>query len=244
MRDPADLAEVRALSAFLLDQINSHHQNDPAGILLANLGWAVINTRPELKHLLNRFKLGRFIDRELRDKVEIVSSATKPGEMRVVPRPVSADSLPARGMGDASAGSAEIRRPYSRAVLLAFTRRIPDGCSRVLHLDPTVFFEDVPSTALDRAAATFLIDSRFLVDAEIPLSRAHAQEMDARVDAWLAETGASLERLLQQRKRSPATRAPQSSSLFDALVSALSPTELRRVQLPLDIVEKLKSLQR
>lgn len=234
--------EEAALSEFLLQEVKVHYASDSQGILLANLGWAVMNRKPELKHLLHRIKLGRFIETRLAGQLEIKPSPKKPTEMRVIPL----QGAPAAQAIGAPAGVIPRAAPrqYSRAALIAFTRPIPEGCSRVLNLEGVFYFEDQPCQKNESNSAVVLINEEDVLNVELPLNAENFKAFDEHVENWVRKTGVELEILLQPKKRPPAHKSHLLESVFDALVGSLSVSELKRVQLPLDVIVKLRAIQR
>lgn len=242
MSETNDLAAEILLADFLLQEVMSHSANDPKGILLANLGWAVMHNKPELKHLLQQYKLGRFIRTRLAGRVEVKADEHNPTEMRVVP----SHNLPA-DYADATVPQVVepvVPRQYSRATLIAFTRPIPEEHSRVLHFRDPLFFRDIPSQEAKLDSTSALISKEDIIQSELPLPANLLQTFDAHIDAWRSKYGVELEALLQQKKRTSTTSPHLSGSLLDALFESLSPADLKRIQLPLDIVAKLKAIQR
>lgn len=242
MSETEETSTETALAEFLFQEIKTYAESDPQGVLLANLGWAVINTKPELKHLLQRYKLGRFIKTRLDGRIDLTATPGKPAEVRVVPKTAHV-AAPAAG-APAELIALEAPRQYSRAALIAFTRAIPPAHTRVLNLETPIYFEDVISGELQLKATQVPINEEFVLKMDPPLPPAALKTLNERVDAWLAAQNVALEVLLQQKKRAPAAKTHSSGSLFDALVDSLSPTELRRVQLPLDVIVKLRATQR
>lgn len=226
---------VDELKNFLAQTVRRHHETTREGMLLANLGWAVNNQRPDLRAGFGQSRIGEFVQRELGDLVLVQADPDKPSVKVAYPT----DALRALGPStDPRANPSSGPRQYAHAVMLAFTRTVAPQRQRFLFFPQTsIFYRDV---AVGSAAPAngFRIDNDFIAE---PVDGIEVNPLDDRVDRWLAEHGLPLTRVLEQPKLS-LQRGSKHANLLDQLLNALTDGERKRIQMPLDVIAKLRNV--
>ncbi|MDZ7920392.1 hypothetical protein [Rhodoferax sp.] len=233
--------DANALKTFLVEHVRKHYAQTNEDLLLANVGWALNNQRPELREKLGRRTVGQFIRRELSEQLDMPRNLGNPTEQYVYLKGQADASVPSSTRGATTAAATSVKsRKYAHAVFLAFTRPVTPGYKRFLMLGDPIHFRDI----LDDAEAPgegVEIESTLIVPPSAGQSKAEVlQELNKQVDHWLRQNGLQLNCVLEQSKLASADGG-NHISLWDLLLASLTEAERKRIQLPLDIIAKLQN---
>lgn len=238
---PQNEPDLNAVKAFLLEHVRNHYADSSDDLLLANVGWALNNERPDLRLHLGRQPVGQFIRREMADLLEAPPNPANPTAPFVYLKghqPTPDAAAPTAGTAPATDVVVQ-RRKYAHAVFLAFTRPLISGFKRHLVLTGTLHFRDISSGG-EALPDSWPVDAALIVPPVAGQSKAEVQEsLNRRIDQWLQAHKLPLECVLEQPKS--ASSATKGESLWELLLAALSEPERKRIQLPLDIVAKLQN---
>jgi len=211
------------------------------GVLLARLG-SEIAKKPEIaKAALGGRKLSAYIEDELSGKIRILALPQNPIVTIAVPSAVTIDSAnlsqyfpradPGRKVAQASG--------VSNAILLAFSRPLAQDRKRAITLSPLVRFEDLSTDAEIQQSAKVLDRGWIVLPSDEPDSNERARKILSNISAWREAVGLD-PRAIAARSKSESSLA---RTVLELLISCLSETDQRRIQIPLDLVAKLHNSQ-
>lgn len=225
---------INDLILRMTDEAWSRHE----GVLLARIGDEIRRLPPELTRAeLRGRKLAQFIREELGHKISLHTFGEGEVVRLALPMKVGADIHAGREYVPKSAPNrkAAAASGVTGAVRLAFSRELEPGKQRVMHLSPKPRFEDIEDGAPVPPGAA-LID-RSLVVAEGAADEEHLRKILTNISAWREQLGVGVEVISTSTK----TDEQVSRSLLDLMLGQLTDVERKRVQLPLDIVAKLRN---
>lgn len=210
---------------FLIEEVERCWSTRHEPLLLSKLGQLAAARGFVLHQELGGRKLSQFIQQELADELEVQSPNDTGILLRAIPKNLlGAEAAPTfdnKPDGSPPAG-------LNRAFLSAFGRPIADGYERWVRIDPPIRYRDLPS---DQRAA----DGYVQIERSFLISPAGDVEAFAQATKWLSAKGFEIQKFMLKAK----TQARSDKSLLSQLIEGLTESELKRVSLPLDIVEKL-----
>ena len=215
-------AEVERIRARIAHLIEDHFAQGATSYYLSQLGNELNEDRKSLERL-TRKKISEFVQDEF--SYEIGRTGSHKNVLFIV----------APGADPAMPDAALPR--YNRRFWAAFSVPLPEGERRFLDLNDLNFGPDLGDGRLDGNNIRE-IGSEFLPAANE--SRTPAQ-IGEQIKAWIDAQKLDEERfIVVRRKRSSDT----GRNLLADLIAALDKDQLRRVSLPLDVVEVLRSKSR
>lgn len=208
------------------------------GVLLARIGDEIRRLPPELTRAeLRGRKLAQFIREELDHEISLHTFGEGDVVRLALPKKVGADVHAGREYVPESAPTrkAAAASGVTGAVRLAFSRELEPGKQRVLYLSPKPRFDDIEDGAPIPPGA-FCIN-RDLIVAEGEADEEHLRKVLTNISAWRERLGVGLDVI------STSTKADEqgSRSILDLMLGQLTDAEKKRIQLPLDIVAKLRN---
>jgi len=209
--------------------IDSHWASFKKPIALANVGHQLTAQGIDVKSLLKGRKLGDILRQEFDDKYAV---RERPGVLltwEVYPKGKEED--PSKS-AVAAAGKAKPSVPRMPSPMWhAFTKEIAPSKRREVTFPP-FRFQDRPT--LDTAEESLYIEDQYIVQKGEQAPDQHASEVWASVQRWADSKQLELARLLERPSFS------KSESVLDLMIRSLSPEQLQRAQLPLDVVATLR----
>lgn len=210
---------------------------DKEGVLLARLGDEVHRLSPELVRAeLKGRALAQYIREELHEDIELYKSEKDKVVRLALPRSAAVPpeeaakyfptATPTRKAAAASG--------VTGAVRLAFSRELPAGKKRVLYLTPKPRFTDIDADAVVPTEAAS-VPSDLIMPGDMN-DEEHLRKVLANIAAWRTRLGLDIDAVSKTK-----TEGHGSMNLLDLLLGQLTDVEKKRVQLPLDIVAKLRS---
>ncbi|WP_395944467.1 hypothetical protein [Brevundimonas sp.] len=161
---------------------------------------------------------------------------------------------------------AQVSEPYSRyfrtrtsakpirfapAAWKAFTLPIPEDRRRWIVDEPSIGFADHPAENVPETG--YEIERRFIVPEETGGdNEVFKAEVQASIASWASELQIEVSRFGLGRKRVPVSKAQRPATIIaeggaetalDQLIGLLQPAERTRISLPLDVVERLRSIR-
>ncbi len=224
------MSDPSALANRIAELVTAHWNEHGRPLLLSQLGSAdqgeVGKSAKELST-----NLAEFIRNHAADRIRILSGSAYPLVMAAMPVDTEQE-------GDVDALLARMReRPgtrgprYHPAFWAAFRVPLEDGCRRFMTACSPLRFEDVASTE-SMPEGYVEVERQYVADAG-----ADASDVGRQVAEWLAANGLSRESFLAHKQ--PSDRLPPND-LLGRLLAALDPDDLRRMNIPLDVVAKLR----
>ena len=232
------------LKKFIADLATDTYKNEQKGILLSRVGEIITKDHPELRGALGGRKLVGFIEKELAEFVCIYTSLDNPIVKIILPVNVSVNGdvmnfIPVRA--DVS-NSAESTPRYNRAFWAAFSHPLATGHTRLVGFEPQVHFEDIDGEAPAETNKK-IIPPTSITDAAIEANSAkHVHIINEKISSWLQENKVAVDAVLAKTAKEQASARMaglQKGSMLELLLGALDDAELKRIQMPLDIVAKL-----
>lgn len=234
--DPNTAGDKR-LAKAILDMLNAHWNERQSVMFLAHLG-ARISKDNDLNRLLLGRKLGHFLDTVMSGAVHVVTDPKRPlvkglipasggAESAPFPEPTSIRTVLQHGW---QGGGAR----YTNAIVVAFTRPLEAGHIRQLRLNPVPKFQDVPEASRQTDPHDSWLE---ITAADIdPGAAAGATFDDSKLKTWCTRNSIEIAAL---EYRARADDCQWSRSVLGGVIGALSPDDMRRLVIPLDIVAKL-----
>jgi hypothetical protein len=223
------------IKAEILQHVDNNWREIGRPLLLSKLGSLLGPGRLEIEAATG-LKLKPFVTFHLRDDCQILENPNDPNIIGLVPRGVtlSDDVSFYFAKTPSSAGAPPRYRPSFWA---AFAKPIPPDTNRYIRMMDLRFF-DQPETAPPPEG--MLQIKRESIPPEDMLKRDAAIQLS--VDHWLSEHGISRSTVLvpgaAQSLNAPGPEIVRNN-LLEALIGALDEGELRRFDLPMDLVAKL-----
>lgn len=218
---------------------NAYWQQKTA-LLLAQVGQALNRDGINLKEVLRGRRLSAFIRAEMHDRLEIIPSPNDPLVQAVKPKDGAVDGLIADYFGHSgkSAGSPATVHRFNRSLWLAFSRAIQSGTKRIVSIDTEVSFQDVKDDAPKQPG--FVLTQADIVSPDGLLKSQRNLQIEEKIVEWATLNSISINSLQEQsrEKHERITHAP-CTTLLTLLIDCLDPEELRRINMPLDIISKL-----
>lgn len=230
-----------ALKQFIVTHTKRTFDEKQTGILLSQIGTLIAKEPPQLRNSLGSKKLADFISEEMADTIQIISPP-EDSKLKValpVSVPVSGNISGFIPKRIASNDTNDIPR-YNIAFWAAFSQPLTNGYTRLIKFEPEIHFEDVknPESATHTSktiSPDFIINQ---TDATNSSPGVLSLQISNNIRKWLLENGVAFDLVKAQYVDSKASGSGKES-LLEILMSVLEESELKRIQIPLDIVAKL-----
>jgi hypothetical protein len=131
----------------------------------------------------------------------------------------------------------EIR--YNSTFWAAFSKPLSDGYTRLIEFEPELHFEDVLNKNEIDSLRKKIISADFINQSAVLPTAKTSQAISLKIKKWLSENNIPLDCVKAKNMDSKALKVEESKSLLEYLMLALDDSELKRIQIPLDIVAKL-----
>lgn len=209
------------------------------GVLLSRIG-SEIAKKPEIaKSELGNRKLSPYIQEELSGKVRILPWPDNPIITIALPFDAPIDGVDiSRYFPRADPGRKAVQASgVSNAILLAFSRPLAIDRKRVITLFPTARFIDVGIDA-EVPESGKVLDRKWIVLSEHePDSKERSRKILNNIAEWRQSVEIEPKAIAAKIKGDDS----QARTVLDVLLSSLPEVDQKRIQLPLDIVLKLKN---
>ena len=177
--------------------------------------------------------LGAYLHRRLSNRVQVIQHSTKSPLIGAVPADVDADAI--RDI-DVLLDQTRSQVPrtdqrFHPAFWAAFRKPLLESKRRYMSVHTPLQFQDVLSD--DRPDGFIEVDRKYVVGTE-----AEVTEVQQAIQHWLADNGFESTAFLTTR--TTATAQLPSDDLLGRLLLALESDDLKRLSMPLDIVDKLR----
>lgn len=240
MTNPEIDSALSELKKIIIDLINDAYITNKTGVFLSQIG-LLITKNPDFKKTMKEKKLADFIETELSSDVQIISPPESPKLKIALPKHVRVDNsnnfVPVR---DQNSGLDSMPR-YNKSFWAAFSHPLADGCHRYIKFDPEIYFEDNASVA-SLSSEYKKIPPEFIISWSQGPEESPAQiskRIAESINRWLAENHVDID-LVKVKSGEKKSLVSQNDSLLDQLISALDEADLKRIQIPLDIIVKLQ----
>ena len=180
--------------------------------------------------------LADYLRAELSDHVRVIKHSRKSMVVGAIPSHVATDiGGNFDPMLEKTYSSSESPFLYFRpAFWTAFRKPLSGDDRRYVSLKEPIHFSDTPSTEQPEEYAE--IQRPYIMDFD-----ADTSEVLGSLKKWVADNDLDLA-LFASTRKTEGGRLP-SNNLLDRLLSALNPDDLKRLSLPLDVVDKLRREQ-
>ena len=233
----ADSTE-RELKDFIITQTEDSFNRFGSGIYLSQIG-TLIAKNVNLKNALGDRKLANFIAQELGGYIQIISLPENSKLKLALPARVSVNDVTNLvPKSNDSSNSSDIPR-YDKVFWAAFSQPLADGYIRYIEFEPAICFEDRSSglsvSGDKKITRDFVIASSQYID-ESPARRSTL--IAKQIERWLAENNVD-HNLVKVKNVENKALVSHKESLLEQLMSALDEADLKRIQIPLDVIAKL-----
>ena len=177
--------------------------------------------------------LGAYLHRRLSEHVQIIQHSTKSPLIGALPADVDTSVI---GDVDVLLGQTRSQTPHTNqrfhpAFWAAFRKPLIELKRRYMSVHTPLQFQDVLP---DNQPEGFVeVDPKYVIGTE-----AEVAEVQQTIQRWLADNGIAATTFLTTRP--PATAQLPSDDLLGRLLLALESDDLKRLSMPLDIVDKLR----
>lgn len=235
---------LSTLKKFIAELAHATYSKDGKGLLLSQVGDIISKQRPELRNVFGSRKLVGFIEAELTDSVQILTSPENPIVKVILPASVTVNENVMQFFPQRGATSSLVRMPrYNRAFWAAFSHSLANGYTRLVGFEPQVHYEDIDG---DAPVATLkkVVPHGSIIDVATepdPLKR--TQRINEIINDWLQTNNVSIdivEAKAEAELASARITGSNKGSLLEVLLAALDDDDLKRIQMPLDVVAKLQ----
>jgi hypothetical protein len=205
-------------------------------LLLSKVPEILRRSGVDVRQALGGQRLLQALETQGKNKLRLIQNESQPLSWAIIPLHVSATEpyskyFPQpRGVERESVSEARFRP----AVWRAFTHEIPAAHRRYIQFSGVLRYVDIQES--DQPPA----NAREVKTQDIRL-QAPAGEVAAAIEEWASSNGIDRTMLLAHRSR-PETSASDeasASSILEAMISALSPEDLKKISMPLDVVAQL-----
>ncbi|NII74838.1 hypothetical protein FHW84_003434 [Dyella sp. SG562] len=223
----------------ILSIVSLHWETNGAPLLLSRLGQLLRTGGVDLTATFGSTKMVDALRLELDENLIVKTLPENPTIVVVAPRNAGAAANVAIQALDQSPpkndDSPAIPR-YNKAIWAAFSWPIKPGQVRTVSLEP-VAFKDVDAN-LAISAATKKISPALVVTRTANQDPKEHQRLVAQaITKWAKDSGVAESELLASNIAKKSANA--GDSLLSRMIEALSPDQLQRVALPLDVVDRL-----
>ena len=222
-------AEYEDLDSRIVDLIRQHWEKEKKPLLLSQLGSRDSgDVAKRAKSMMG--SLGVYLRVRLSASVRVLQHSTKPVVVGAIPSDVDVPASDVdRLLGQGSEPGKGVRRYYA-AFWAAFRKPLDPSERRYLHVDLPCHFRDSGDEAVAGPGYTE-IERSFITD-----QGADDTKIEESIREWLESKGMEAQAFYQSRD---GTTLPQDD-LLGRLVTALDADDLKRMTVPLDIVQKLR----
>lgn len=233
-----------SLKKFITELANTAYSQERKGMLLSRVGEIIAKEHPELRGALGGRKLVEFIETELDGAVSIHTSPENRIVKIILPASVTVDGdvmnfIPVRTGTSSSAGSAP---RYNRAFWAAFSHPLASGFTRLVGFEPQVHFEDIKGDIPAETSKKVITLTSITDTTTEPNPNKRIHKINEKISDWLQENKVDINAVLAnigKAQDSVRTSGLQKGSVLEQLLDSLDDAELKRIQIPLDIVAKL-----
>ncbi len=219
----AQSAWVRDKKALLLTRI-------PGLLVEHGVAWAPIAKGRKLREVIEQDADGRIV---------LVQSSSHPLVWGVVPKGSVIESPNSVHFGIRSTAAVATVPRYKQGLWTAFSRAMPAGTKRYLHLSAeTGGYEDLPESAPAPSG------SYFLGEPEVPVGELAGERVvriTRAIETWIANNKIDRGLVLEDKQGIVGPAPIENDTSLDLLLSLFSPAERIRINVPLDVIERLKS---
>lgn len=233
---------LNALKEFIVELTQKTFENEGTGVYLSQIGTLIAKDSPQLRDSLDGRKLADFIAEEMTDAIQIIPLSKSSNLKIALPITVQVNDnimefIPKR---NATTSSAMETPRYNSAFWAAFSQPLPDGYTRLIEFEPELRFEDIkgepsPTSTKKKVSPDFIITQAQVTE----LTPAQRSTLIARkIKNWLLENEVGFD-LVKAQIMDAKVSGSRKESLLEVLIAALDESELKRIQIPLDVVAKL-----
>lgn len=236
--------QFNTLKEFIADLANTTYRKEGKGLLLSQVGDIISKEHPELRSVLGDRKLVQFVEEEFTDSVQILTSPENSIVKVILPASVPVNENVMQFFPQRVPTKSLVRMPrYNRAFWAAFSYPLSEGYTRLVGLEPQVHYEDIKG---DAPAATHkkVVPRGSIIDtATEPDPGKRIQRINEIINDWLKTNAVSIdivEANVEKELASARLSGSNKGSLLEVLIAALDDADLKRIQMPLDVVAKLQ----
>ena len=238
--------QLSILKEFIAELAKTNYSKEGKGLLLSQVGDIVSKKHPELRNVLGSRKLVGFIETELADSVQILTSPENHIVKVILPANVmvNEDVLQFFPKRDAASSSVKKTR-YNRAFWAAFSHPLANGNTRLVGFEPQVNYEDIAGGAPPATIKKIITPDLVIDEIKEPDPAKRVQRINEIISHWLQTNAVSVDIVEAKTEKGhvfTSVSGSQKGSLLEVLLAALDDTDLKRIQMPLDVVAKLHRL--
>lgn len=234
---------LNPLREFIIELANNTYSEEGKGLLLSQVGDRLSKQHPELRNVLGSRKLVGFIETDLTNDVQILTSPENPIVKVILPENVAVNENMMQFFPQRGTTSSSVRKPrYNHAFWAAFSHRLVSGRTRLVGFEPQVHYEDIEGNVPVGTIKKVVPRELIIDETTEPDLVKRTQRINKIISDWLQTNNLSLDIVeAKAEKEWASARIPGSNkgSLLEVLLAALDDADLKRIQMPLDVVAKL-----
>ncbi|MBN9671499.1 hypothetical protein [Roseibium aggregatum] len=199
-------------------------------LLLSELGMELSKQKGDYRSAIAPLKLRQFIATQLSSRVVIITHPTQQQKIALIP---SGEQFSFDDTTQRSTNKTNESERIKASIWAAFVKPIPANSTRYLDIaGQELRFQDVPSNSPPPSQTSKQIPSGLVIDGRS--SKYDAQEVADTIKTWASKNNLPEEKLYIRELK---TRPPKNK--FFEVFQGLSESDLRRIQIPFDIIMKL-----
>lgn len=229
MNSPPEQARI---DCRIEDLVQEHWTEHKAPLLLSRLGSLI---RPDEAAAIKKESenLAAFVREKLVGRVEVIQSSQNAAVIAAVPADVMEDSnIDVDAILSGTLRRSEIPR-FHPAFWAAFVKEPTLNARRYVSAGPPPRFQEFSDGTTPSDPDAIKIDSEYIVGTHDDVAKVHSS-----IRRWLIAN--SLDESLFLSDEESRHRQLPSDDLFGRLIMSLTPEELKRMSIPLDIASKLR----
>lgn len=216
----------------VVEVVEEHWQEHGKPLLLSQLGNGEVGRRAKAE----AGGLASFIETRLRDRVRLIQHEDARQLIGAIPWSVDIGSGSDSVLWERSRNAAEgSDQWFAPAFWAAFRKPLAIGYSRWVRSERPVRFEDVRE-GFEAAQGFVEVDRSYIADPDGDVG-----DVITNINAWREDKGVQLDAFLRTPEKESGSG---SDGLLGQLLDSLNLDEMKRVTMPLDVVDKLRRRQR
>lgn len=227
------------LRESILELTQKYWVSDQRVLLFSRLG-SELNKSFNVKEILGATKLSEFVDAELAGKVKRVTFDGVSSASGIIPADAnigqSHEEASRHFFGDGGKKQTESPHRFDPVLWKAFGSKIEDGQSRSISIDPVIRYQD---HAGGNGPYKYKISPEMIVGTDLHMPHeVRAAKIYQNIVTWLDENNISTKSALAVRSLKPSAEESGQTKLHQ-LIALLPAEDLRRIHMPLDVIQKL-----
>jgi hypothetical protein len=236
-KTPADVRE------FIVQSVTTHWTKNQAALLLSAVGVSLIKNGFNISEIFEERRLTEIISNDFSSEIKVVRANTSAQKIGLIPKKEYEEGKEDSYFKKQEKPQVKLKKPshIPNVIWLAFSRPLATDYNRYIFTEPKLSYKDIKAKNGTSGKRAGILVDRVLIVTDSDNNQINHDSLIKNVDTWI------LENLSEVSKESPKSisapgfnaTAIAKDSLLHKIITSLSPDELARTVIPLDIIEKL-----